>query len=106
MANGRKTAPANYFLFFSSISSIFAIRHSLFALSIRYSPLEHSATDQRFHVLDVLPADLVGDRPDAGGARHRVAAEKQMVAGADQAGVEQDRVDVAEFAALDAFREQ
>ena len=51
-------------------------------------------------------ADLVGDRPDAGGARHRVAAEKQVIAGADQAGVEQHRIDFAEFAAPDAFREQ
>src|SRR6266700_4600812 len=56
--------------------------HSL--LAIRYSPVQHSAADQRFHVLDVLAADFVSDRTDAGGARHRVAAEKQVIAGADQ----------------------
>src|SRR6267378_4253222 len=67
---------------------------------------EHAAAYQRFHVLDVLAADFLGDRPDAARARHCVAAEKQMVAGADQAGVEQYRIDVAEFAAADAFGEQ
>jgi len=44
--------------------------------------------------------------PDTGGARHRVPPEKQVVAGADQAGVEQHRIDVAELAAPDAFRQQ
>src|SRR6478609_4095026 len=29
---------------------------------------EDAAADQRFHVLDVLPADVVGDRADAGRA--------------------------------------
>src|SRR5712664_2055526 len=67
---------------------------------------QHAAANQRFHMLDVLAADLVGDRPDAGRARHRMPSEKQMVAGADQARIEQHRVDVAELAAPDAFREQ
>src|SRR5450759_391946 len=67
---------------------------------------QHAAADQGFHVSDILAADLVGDRPDARRARHRVPPEEQMVAGADQAGVEQHRIDVAEFAGLDAFREQ
>src|ERR1700692_2335952 len=80
----------------------FATRHSLFASSCR----QHAAADQRFHVPDVLAADLVGDGTDAGGARHRVPPEKQMIAGADQAGVEQHRIDGAELAAPDAFREQ
>src|SRR5665213_2680151 len=78
-------------------------RHSL--LPIRYSS-QHSSANQRFHVPDILPADLVGDRADAGGARHRVPAEKQMIAGADQAGVEQHRIDGAELAGLDAFGQQ
>ncbi len=82
------------------------ISSSLFA--IRYSQIrtQHAAANQRFHVPDVLAADLVGDRPDAGGARHGVASEKQMITGADQAGVEQHRVDVAEFAGPDAFGKQ
>src|SRR5882672_1450640 len=67
---------------------------------------QHAAADQRFHVLDVLAADFVGDRPDAGRARHRMPSEKQMVAGADQAGIEQHRIDGPELAGLDAFREQ
>ena len=79
-----------------------AIRDSPFSHSV----VQHAAADQRFHVLDVLAANLVGDRTDAGGARHRVAAEKQMIAGADQAGVEQHRIDLAELAGLDAFRQQ
>src|ERR1700688_3978536 len=32
---------------------------------------QHPAANQRFHVLDVLAANFVGDRPDAGRARHR-----------------------------------
>ena len=32
--------------------------------------------------------------------------EKQMIAGTDQAGVEQHRIDVAELAGLDALRQQ
>src|SRR5882757_6271925 len=80
--------------------SLFAIRYSLFAF------FHHSPANQRFHVPDVLAADFVGDRSDAGGARHRVPAEKQVVAGADQAGVEQHRIDLAELAGPDAFREQ
>src|ERR1700724_3801961 len=79
---------------------LFATRHSLFAT------IQHAAANQRFHMPDVLAADLVGDRADAGGARHRVAAEKQMVAGTDQAGVEQHRVDLAELAGPNAFGEQ
>src|SRR4051812_36128346 len=67
---------------------------------------EDAAADQRFHVLDVLPANVVGDRTDAGRARHRVPAEEQMIAGADQAGVEQHRIGGAEFALTDAFGEQ
>jgi len=85
----------------------FLVVHSL--LAIRHSPLtflQHPATDQRFHVLDVLAADFVGDGTDAGGARHRVPAEKQVIAGADQAGVEHDRIDIAELAGLDALGEQ
>lgn len=68
--------------------------------------IQHAAADQRFHMLDVFAADVVGDGTDADRARHRVPAEKQMVAGPDQAGVEQHRIDVAEFAGLDAFGEQ
>src|ERR1035437_3420392 len=67
---------------------------------------QHATANQRFHMPDILAADLVGDRPDAGRARHRVPPEKQMVAGADQAGVEQHRIDGTELAGLDAFREQ
>src|SRR5689334_18005274 len=76
-------------------------------LPIRYSlPPHHSTADQRFHVLDVIAADIVGDGTDAGGARHRVPAEKQVIAGADQARIEQDRIDIAELAGLDALGEQ
>src|ERR1700676_5629980 len=78
--------------------------YSLFATP--YSPLQHASADQCFDVPDVLPATLVGDGTDAGRARHRVAAEKQVIAGADQAGVEQYRIDVAEFAGLDSFGQQ
>src|SRR5947207_14021708 len=78
----------------------------LFALRYSLSLFYLAAANQRLHVLDVLAADFVGDRADAGRARHRVAAEKKMIAGADQAGVEQHRIDVAEFAATDAFRKQ
>src|SRR6267142_1263152 len=67
---------------------------------------QHAAANQRFHVPDVLAADFVGDRPDAGRARHRMPSEKQMVAGADQARIEQHRIDGPELAGLDAFREQ
>src|ERR1700704_3462600 len=81
-------------------SSLIATPYSLFAT------IQHTAANQRFHMPDVLTADLFGDRPDAGGARHRVAAEKQMVAGADQAGVEQHRIDLAKLAGPDAFRQQ
>src|SRR5882757_1411350 len=91
-------------------SSPFAIRYSLFAVSLLairgFLFFQHPAADQRFHMLDVLAADFVGDRTDTGRARHRVAAEKQVVAGADQAGVEQHRIDAAELAGLDAFRQQ
>src|SRR5258708_3536167 len=83
--------------------SAFAIPYSLFASSCRR---QHASANQRFHMPDVLTADLVGDRPNAGRARHRVPPEKQMIAGADQAGVEQHRIDVAELAGGDAFREQ
>ena len=55
---------------------------------------------------DILAADLVGDRSDAGRPRHRVPSEKQMIAGADQAGVEQHGIDGTEFSGLDAFRKQ
>src|SRR6187399_2303166 len=68
--------------------------------------LQHAAANQRFHMLDVFAADVVGDRTDAGRARHRMAAEKQVIAGADQAGVEQHRIDGAELAGLDAFGKQ
>src|SRR6185437_10441802 len=86
--------------------SPFAIRYSLFAPLFAIRLFEHSVTNHRFHVLDVIAADLVGDRTDADGARHRVAAEEQVIAGADQAGVEQHRIDLAELAALDALRQQ
>src|SRR3984893_1019226 len=78
----------------------FATRQSLFAI------VQHAAANQRFHMPDVLAADLVGDRADAGGARHREAAAKQMVAGAEPAGAEPPRVDVAELTGPDAFGEQ
>src|SRR3569832_1510447 len=48
---------------------------------------EDATADQRFHVLDILPADVVGNRADAGRTRHCVPAEEQVIAGADQAGV-------------------
>src|SRR6267378_1810952 len=81
-------------------SSPFATRHSLFAF------FQHASANQRFHVSYVLAADLVGDRADAGRARHRVPSEEQVIAGADQAGVEQHRIDAAELAGLDAFGQQ
>src|SRR5438552_4728603 len=68
--------------------------------------IQHAAADQRFHVLDILAADFVGDSAYAGGARHRMPAEKQVIAGADQAGVEHHVVDVAKLAGLDALGEQ
>src|SRR5712671_2200418 len=86
--------------------SLLAIRHSLLLFATRLFFPQHSAADQRFHVLDVLAADFVGDGTDAGGARHRVPAEKQVIAGADQAGVEHHRIDIAELAGLDALGEQ
>src|SRR6267142_2713098 len=67
---------------------------------------QHAAANQLFHMLDILAADLVGDRPDTGRARHRMPSKKQMVAGADQARIEQHRIDGPELAGLDAFREQ
>src|SRR5258708_4449901 len=82
------------------IRHFFATRHSLLPF------VQHAAAEQRFHMPDVLATDLVGARPDAGGAGNRVPPEKQVVAGADQAGVEQHRIDVAELAAPDAFRQQ
>src|SRR3984893_7638736 len=96
IASGRKQASCFELL---PPYSLLAIHYSLFSC-------QHAAANQRFHVPDVLAADLVGDRPDAGRARHRAAAEKQVVAGADQAGVEQHRIDVAELARFYAFREQ
>src|ERR1700689_3583678 len=90
-----------YSLFYSPFSLFAAsIRHSLFASS------QHASADQRFHMLDVLAADLVGDGADAGRARHRMAPEEQVIAGADQAGVEQHGIDGAELAGPDAFGEQ
>src|SRR5260370_36366009 len=101
MANRRKKPiPAVYVLTFSSL---FATPYSLLAVSSRR---QHAPANQRFHMPDVLAADLFGDRPDTGRARHRVPPEEQMIAGADQAGVEQHRIDLAELAAPDAFREQ
>src|SRR5580704_6485372 len=67
---------------------------------------QHAAADQRFHVPDVLAADLIGDGTDAARARHRMPSEKQMIAGADQAGVEQHWIDGAELAGLNPCREQ
>jgi len=59
--------------------------HSLFAT--RYSPLQHTAADQRFHMLDVLAAtsSVTGPTPVA---RDIACGKEQVVAGADQAGVE------------------
>src|ERR1700730_3224987 len=89
------------------VQSLLATRHSPFLFATLYSPSPPPCPpNQRFHMLDVLAADFVGDRPDAGRARHRVPPKKQMVAGADQAGIEQDRIDVAEFAGPDDFGEQ
>ena len=51
-------------------------------------------------------ADFIGDRANTTGTRHRVTPEKQMVAGADQAGVKQHRIDLAELAGANAFGEQ
>src|ERR1035438_6578673 len=65
---------------------LFATPYSLLSF------VQHPAKDQRFHMLDVIPADLVGDGANSDRTRHRVAAEKQMIAGADQAGVEQERI--------------
>src|SRR5215218_5799021 len=67
---------------------------------------QHACANKRFHVPDVLAADLVRDWPDAGDARHRVPSEKQVITGADQAGVKQYGVHIAELARLDAFQEQ
>src|ERR1700744_5280702 len=39
---------------------------------------QHAAADQRFHMLDVVAADIVSDRADADRARHRVTTEKQV----------------------------
>src|SRR6266550_8844772 len=108
VANGEWEERYPHLHFFLSPFSLLTIRYSPFLFATHYSLpfIQHSATDQRFHVLDVVPANLVGDGTDAGGARHRVTAEKQVIAGADQAGVEQHRIDLAEFAAPDAFGQQ
>ncbi len=37
---------------------------------------EDAAADQRFHVLDVLPADFIGDRADADCARRDVRTHR------------------------------
>src|SRR6266566_7351973 len=85
---GRTIPPSTFFL---SPFSLLTIRYSPFLFATHYSPflfathyslpfIQHSATDQRFHVLDVVSANLVGDGTDAGGARHRVTAEKQAIA--------------------------
>src|SRR5665213_15276 len=71
-----------------------------------FATRQYSPADQRFHVPDILPAHLVGDGADAAGARHRMPSEKQVIAGADQTRIEQHRIDVAEFAGLDALRQQ
>src|SRR5262249_10561671 len=68
--------------------------------------LQHAAADQCLHVLDVVAADLVGDGADAARTAHRMPAKEQMIAGADQAGVEQDRIDLAEFARSDTLGKQ
>jgi hypothetical protein len=57
-------------------------------------------------VADVLAADFVRDRPYAGDARHGVPSEKQVITGADQAGVKQHRIHLAELTGFDAFGEQ
>src|SRR6185295_18346405 len=59
----------------------------------RLGRFQHAAENQRFHVPDVVAANFLGDRTDADRADHGVAAEEQVVAGADQAGVEQHRID-------------
>src|SRR5689334_15742500 len=78
------------------------IRYSLFAIR----PLAYSAADQRLHMRDVLTADVISHRPDAGYTRHRVPAEEQVIAGTDQAGVEQHRIHASEFAGRNALLEQ
>src|SRR6476646_8549504 len=60
--------------------------------------VEQATENQRFHVPDVVAADLIGHGTDAGRARHRVPTEEQMIAGADQAGVEEHRIGAAELA--------
>src|SRR6478752_3064769 len=92
--------------FFSGLTSYLASPPSSGSRATFFFPVQHAAADQRFHVRDVCAADLVGDRSHSGRARHRVAAEEQVIAGADQAGVEQHRIDVAELAGLDAFGKQ
>src|ERR1700676_4255988 len=89
---------------FPSRYSLLPIWHFFATCHSRLPFVQHATADQRFHVPDIFATDLVGDRPDAGGARHCVPPEKQVVAGADQAGVEQHRIDIAELAAFDAFR--
>src|SRR5882724_1082319 len=106
MANKKQTPALRSNFFLATRYSLFAIRRFHSLLPIRFFSSQHPPADQRFHVPDVLAADLVGDGTYAGGARHSVPPEKQMIAGADQAGIEQHRIDVAEFTGLDAFRQQ
>src|SRR6266850_4836703 len=97
-----RTFPWEFLLWIRRLLSVaIVIRQRHLFLSV-----QHAAADERFHMLDIFAADLVGDGADAGRARHRVAAEEQVIAGANQAGVEHDRIDVAELAGLDALRKQ
>src|ERR1700743_1971274 len=57
---------------------VLIVAHEVRLLSGRYDTLsrsrvQHPLTDQRFHVLDVLVANFIGDRTDAACARHRMA---------------------------------
>src|SRR4051812_7792363 len=91
--------------FFSGLVTI-EVARSLCGRGTLFLFVQHSAADQCFHMLDIFAADFVGDGTDAGRARHRLAAEEQVIASADQAGVEHDRIDLAELAGLDALSEQ
>src|SRR5947207_13995615 len=79
-----------------------ATPYSLFATFFS----QHSSENQRLHMRDVVAAHFIGHGTDASGARHGMTSKKQMIAGADQAGVEQHRIDHAEFAGGDALRQQ
>src|SRR5262249_45671999 len=83
---------------FAFLVSICELVKSLFATRF----LQHTCANQRFHVPDVIAADLVGDGADAACARHRLAPEKQVIASANEAGIEQHRIDFAKLAGAHA----